>query len=251
MNKQELIDKAVSQTKGIWQSGGRYLKVSGRLNIYHNEFEELDFSATDSFSNDFWNLVCSRAEFQQRARELGWINGFKWGVEYPTNGKKPDLPDDVLIEVDGEVSEWLPPRRIRVNDWQRAKKFRIVDDRYKPVTEQPAGTKDDWFARGELPPVGVECEVLNSALDNADWEKCVIHFVGKIACVYTSESCAERCAYLDVVKFRPIKSEREKFGLSLWKTINYNDNMQDDEILRQSRFEDYCKAFDAGFKAPD
>lgn len=38
----------------------------------------------------------------------GFINGYRWGVEYPTNGKKPDLPDDIYIDVKCEkgTNEW-------------------------------------------------------------------------------------------------------------------------------------------------
>ena len=56
---------------------------------------------------------------------------YKYGVEYPTNGVKPDLPDDVVVCIEGQCCE----SRDSVDgwDWPRIKSFRIVDDRYKPA----------------------------------------------------------------------------------------------------------------------
>lgn len=57
-----------------------------------------------------------------------------------------------------------------------------------------------------------------------------------------------------IVDDRYIKtlSERERFGLALWRTVNFLDSdLTDNYIMRQARFEDYCKAYDAGFKAPE
>lgn len=51
--------------------------------------------------------------------------------------------------------------------------------------------------------------------------------------------------------FRPLRTEREKFGLSLYRAVNWNADISDDDIMSLSRFEDYMKPFDAGFKAPE
>lgn len=73
---------------------------------------------------------------------------------------------------------------------------------------------NEWFERGELPPVGTECEVLNHQFtSNAAWEKCTILFMGKFKCIYNSESCHERVGSVELtgaIEFRPIRTEREK-----------------------------------------
>ena len=73
---------------------------------------------------------------------------------------------------------------------------------------------NEWFERGELPPVGTECEVLNHQFtSNAAWEKCTIIFMGKFKCIYNSESCHERVGSVELtgaIEFRPICTEREK-----------------------------------------
>lgn len=41
-------------------------------------------------------------------------------------------------------------------------------------------------------------------------------------------------------------TERQQAGLKLWRAINFNDPMTDDEVLGYCRFEDYCLPFDQG-----
>lgn len=74
---------------------------------------------------------------------------YKYGVEYPNNGNRPDLPSDVTIQWRG-LGPWSMSY-VGILNWSllgehtKVKFFRIVDQRYKPVTEQPAETKqDDW-----------------------------------------------------------------------------------------------------------
>lgn len=61
---------------------------------------------------------------------------YEYGVEYPTNGVKPDLPDDVLVEVSvrnhyGFTGKFSVSERM---EWNATESFRIVDDRYKSAT---------------------------------------------------------------------------------------------------------------------
>ena len=81
--------------------------------------------------------------------------------------------------------------------------------------------KRPWSGEG-LPPVGVVCEVFNRELSNPEWEKCTILFAGKHRFLYDSESCAERCGYIENLEFRPVRTseqiaedERERFAQEL------------------------------------
>ena len=63
----------------------------------------------------------------------GFINGYRWGVEYPTNGSKPDLPDDVIIQLSvpmcrGALSVFASPEMCAA----KGATFKITDERYKP-----------------------------------------------------------------------------------------------------------------------
>lgn len=60
---------------------------------------------------------------------------YEYGVEYPTNGQKPDLPDDVLVDVEYRWL-WRYTKLVSVGDWDwkdAITAFRIVDERYKPA----------------------------------------------------------------------------------------------------------------------
>lgn len=67
---------------------------------------------------------------------------YKYGVEYETNGEKPDIDDDVLVEVHlirSAISGWYGigdciSATVGAWDWLDIDKFRIVDERYKPTT---------------------------------------------------------------------------------------------------------------------
>lgn len=115
MNKQEqeIMDKFINMHKGINGFDVEYFEING--------------------------VKFTSEQFNRRARELGWINGYKWGVEYETNGKKPDLDDDVLVEwYAANLGGWMARAKLsnlRFNNPSHVEiqKFRIVDERYKPV----------------------------------------------------------------------------------------------------------------------
>lgn len=64
------------------------------------------------------------------------------------------------------------------------------------------GKESKWIK--DLPPIGCECEVLNTQLGNAAYEKCVINYIGSFVVVYTSVSCEERYGRIDTCNFRPL-----------------------------------------------
>jgi hypothetical protein len=87
---------------------------------------------------------------------------YGYGIEYQCNGEKPDLPDDVLVDI--KDKGWTDfggfPRPAKVWDWSDVNKFRIVDGRYKPVNIDLIGDpptpyiradSDDWLV---VPRVG-------------------------------------------------------------------------------------------------
>lgn len=182
--------------------------------------------------------VCVKEQFESTAKRMGYINGYLWGKEYPTNGKRPDLPDDVVVQLTLNSFN-INHEEAETANWSGSFKFKITDQRYKPVDEQeyepviitgadivsggggggfmpkaepyfpPKKPESNWFERGELPPVGVECEFNN----NGAWIKCKLVYKGKkrgmIEKMPSGDEQAitfERC----VGKFRPIKSHREK-----------------------------------------
>lgn len=216
MNKKSLIDRLVRDKSGVWPQGWATACYDKRTNI---------FSSWPPRRNpESLEHVCTQEEFTQHARELGWINGYKYGVEYPTNGKKPDLPDDFIVTTTVNDSRgWLEPSTVSTRRWELAEAFRIVGERYKP--KQPAYASRDemakhsiigdmqldnsWHERGELPPVGTECEVSNCG---SDFVWCKIKYMGSHICVVQHRNYNDQHYHLSgALRFRPIKTEREKF----------------------------------------
>jgi hypothetical protein len=180
MNKQELIDKGITEVSGIWPIARKDVNVAG---LYKSDTGVFDKSASGKYGYSGWDV--SKEEFQNRARELGWINGYQWGVEYPTNGKKPDLPDDLIVRYwtdddSGGITkisglDWSYDN----SDCHPINSFKITDARYKPAEPNhiPEASKMvDWYDYEnqraiKLPPVGAECEYFDS---NYGWESCKV-----------------------------------------------------------------------------
>jgi hypothetical protein len=74
----------------------------------------------------------------------GFINGYRWGVEYPTSGSKPDLPDDYIIRLSapmcrGALSVFAGSEMCAA----KGATFKIIDERYKP---EDTSYLDEYFA---------------------------------------------------------------------------------------------------------
>jgi hypothetical protein len=113
------------------------------------------------------HLICEKEQFQQRAKELGFINGYRYGVEYKTDGKRPNLPDDVVVKTNmsttaDTVDVWI---------WCNIKSFKITDPRYQPADTsylekpalEPVPEEESWYDYDNqkalrLPPVDLICE---------------------------------------------------------------------------------------------
>jgi hypothetical protein len=65
---------------------------------------------------------------QRHAKELGYINGYRWGVEYQTNGEEPDLPDTILVATCKYMSQLVSE-----TNWIMTTNFKITDQRYEPA----------------------------------------------------------------------------------------------------------------------
>lgn len=161
------------------------------------------YDGCTGFNKKTFEEVCTPDEFTQVARELGWCNGYKWGVEYPANGNRPDLADDVKVHVTGKIDS--NDLHVESAIWENVKKFRIVDGRYKPKpTSKPE--VDNWYERSELPPVG---EVREGYINHGTWRWARVEILKQ-----HPRECAVEALDLGVLKwcdkFRPIQSHRDK-----------------------------------------
>lgn len=144
--------------------------------------------------------VCVNEQFEAEAKRLGYINGYEWGKEYPTNGKRPELADDVLVAYQHETMGGLCFDSDRVEDvgWLSVVSFKVTDPRYKPVdtsylntpTQTQSLTHSEWYnyeekrphVAGILPPIGSEViyKVWNKDTvsdENAKRDGCILDVV--------------------------------------------------------------------------
>lgn len=85
--------------------------------------------------------------------------------------------------------------------------------------------RDDWFERGELPPVGTECEYTLG--DCGIWYRCKINYViAGDGVVMLSEAAGEQYCSLhskQPVTFRPIRTERDVLLSVIVEEMNHYD----------------------------
>jgi hypothetical protein len=223
MNKNELIEKAVNIFGGKWPS-------NSSLCVYMYRFESLHSWECGSSSFD---SLFTRKEFNAAAKRLGYINGYKWGVEYPTNGNRPDLPDDVVVRFKESEYGWdlNGAREVWKWNWVGASGFKITDQRYKPADEKteieklgimPPMNKNErcsiepepakpWFEAGELPRVGECCEYKFQNPD-VSWQLVQINYISSKHAIVTVLKDSNEC-HIDGFKaadFKPIKTDKEK-----------------------------------------
>lgn len=212
MNKQELINKAVEDLKGVTPEHERLFVTC------YGDYSSMPFGYKPILQNEY---ICTKDEFTQRARELGWINGYKYGVEYETNGKKPDLVGQVIIEPFYR-GEWQCRARVDELNWDfdnmgydyPVTKFRIVDQRFKPDNAEMSKSEPKMSKEclNEFPPVGAVVEYKIS-------ERCKSHVEitghGKHGILIRTMPEGRDETYhnwnAEKNRFSPIKSEREKF----------------------------------------
>jgi hypothetical protein len=166
-------------------------------------------------------------QFQKRAKELGFVGKYRWGVKYKTDGKRPDLADDVEVDVKGLAQFWMC-NTVSPVWWAHSSSFKITDSRYKPADtsylDKAGGIEqlgvDDHFDMSELKDQFNRLpEPMKSALKQSfdDW--------------FNSE-----------VLSRKAKAEREKFAFEVLRIRH----------AKMLDFEELAGAlYDAGFRLPD
>lgn len=78
---------------------------------------------------------------------------YEYGVKYDIAGIKPGLPDDVIVEVESRNFRYgqLAPAPAGQIKWKGVLGFRIVDERYKPKTnDAPASIASLMNAQGAI-----------------------------------------------------------------------------------------------------
>lgn len=171
---------------------------------------------------------------------------YKYGVEYPTNGKKPNLPDDTKIYICYDTGYGCIQMLAFVAEWESTEKFRIVDQRYKPISENQEKQQNisdlsennqkadsvsgnSWYERGELPPVGVECEWLS--YNTGVWHQTKVKAYDDEDQAWLEGEGIVSVEDFGVKRFRPIKSERGRLIEVIVSAGNLSEGCLADAIM--------------------
>lgn len=210
----------------VWLEGANYVCVN------HTDgghvFHEHNRNCAIWFTKDQW--LARRAELQNKpswskAEEwAGWLAQDSYGC-WGFFQKKPLMHALSWIARSGYYQIHSPGNSL-LGDWrdtlekrpeefkpsieeanrlvQEFKLFTSIEDNQEQEMKQDNG----WFERGELPPVGCECEILGAFGHYQEWFPCKI-----IAEHSGSVFAANERAWINVKhgerKFRPIRTERE------------------------------------------
>jgi hypothetical protein len=167
-----------------------------------------------------WLFVCDQKQFQQRAKELGFVGRYRWGVAYPTNGKNIELDVNMIIDVEHNGC-WFTIRKDAIYG-ERVSSFKITDQRYKPQDTSYLDKADssldngaDWYDYDNqkalrLPPVGAKLE-FNHQTDKR-WAAYFVvaeHHYRKDLILAPFESCGSLMYANELHRFRPLDHDRK------------------------------------------
>lgn len=178
------------------------------------------------------------------------IYGKSGSFEVSFNGDWP-CPEDYLSAIVYKAEWQAAVDALKAGEVSYSAENVSAEVNYATHTDAPINPEckivhPDWNGEG-LPPVGTVCAVLNSDLGNATWERCTILYSGKHRVMYDSESCEERVAFIEDLKFRPARAvqtpERTKACDKMFGVIL---SLPED---RQNNRSDICEAlYDAGYR---
>ncbi len=189
-----LIDEAIDYLEGIWPLEGFNYLIEARRNVGW------------ACGIPFNGYLCTRQEFEQRVKERNSMKEYEYMKEYECNGEKPDLPDDVEVQIRDKNWDNIESTSVPVWkwDWPNVKSFRIVDERWK--TEN----KNDWYEKDELPPVGIKCEYLDGV--SSKWIKVwtvASHAFDQDAILFCKDKKTGFVCYGYSGSFRPLRTKED------------------------------------------
>ena len=167
-----------------------------------------------------WWLSESWSKYLAQDMDGEW----KWLGENPSLGDDHWTADELRSQCKGVViGDWWDTLEKRPEQKAFKPLTSIEDNQEKDMTKQQEMKQDNgWFERGELPPVGTECEIDLGA----KWRKAFVvgrNYTGRI--VVEVDTCDFIVA--DGCTFRPIRTERDVLIEIIKKTDDTDDRIAD------------------------
>jgi len=172
-----------------------------------------------------WESAQAQADFMAQEPHGVWtffatqpfnpsqVNNDGWRFDGGFQAWSSDMRGEVL-------GDWRDTLERRPESPEKFKPFISIEDNQKQDMTQQATTRqaekqqdNGWFERGELPPVGVECEYTLGT--GAPWYQCEIKYVIRDDGVVMKRIPCGSEQYCGLhhkhpVSFRPIRTERDK-----------------------------------------
>lgn len=224
----------------VWREGANYVCVN------HTDgghvFHEHNRNCAIWFTKDQW--LARRAELQNKPTEwpkrANWLaqnGGGEWAFYSDSADNPPqNRPDGNWYSDDVEV-KFCHPGEV-LGDWRDTLEKRQEQNELEPFVsvedsqEKEMKRDNGWFERGELPPVGCECEILGAFGHYQEWFPCKI-----IAEHSGSVFAANERSWMNVRKgerqFRPLRTERDVLIeiIKQWDGLVQTDDVLADAIL--------------------
>ena len=218
----------------VWREGANYVCVNHTDGGY--VFHEHNRNCAIWFTKDQW--LARRAELQNKP---SWDDAPEWATHLAQNGRGQwwfmrdgEVRDDGRLYFSSSRGTPEITKGEVLGDWRDTLEKRPTDLSEQAVTERlteatqtvlaaaPAlmdekfrFDRDDWFERGELPPVGTVCQ---AKLWDRDWATMTIKGYHENTVWAGTSLCS-----LDKAKFRPIPSERDVLLSVIVEEMNHYD----------------------------
>jgi hypothetical protein len=225
------LDRAILHFNGVWPSTSRLDALafadwkSCKYYPYYLVFQSLD------------RYFATKEQFLQRAKELGFVGKYRWGVEYATEGKEPEIDQDVVVQVQAKTFNYWSSGVKNSILWENTRAFKIVDPVYRPQDTRYllAGVN---MQEDKVPNKleNAAQELLDSLSDMSDEE---LSLLGNAPEVQT---------LIELLKSQEAEKNIQKQALALYRSVNYNCELQDSVIMFSKRFDDYVKAIKDGWR---
>lgn len=199
------------------------------------KFGNCDITLMRSDFNSSFKL--DKAFYLNRAKELGFVGKYRWGVEYATEGKKPDIDGHIEVEVitvvsnkrmSAPASDWTWPDKSK---FAHITHFKIIDEHYKPQDTS-------YLQTPAVEPVeDVAQELLDSLSDMTDEELSILG------------NAPEVQHLVELLKSQKAEQNIQKQALALCRALPYfDDSISDEVIINCKVFPDYVKAIKDGWR---